>query len=236
MKKGLFILLSLLCILEIDAQDTTIIKQPNIQTNAANLLPPGNCTVTGATSVTGGQSYAYSLACVLSGDVTWRVNGGVLTSYSNTTANVKWTGGFIEVSNPLEGIGGGLALSGPNNSIETPTWLNILSDITTGQLEAIFNGIVVASIEVSIRTVVLKGGTIPPSLSHIAYNGNPGVLTYSGATGGSTSYSYQWQVSSDGYTWSNLTGVTGLTYSPGTLQNNAFYRVLVLQNSVSWIQ
>ncbi|WP_295650024.1 PKD domain-containing protein [uncultured Mucilaginibacter sp.] len=57
----------------------------------------------------------------------------------------------------------------------------------------------------------------------------PATLTATAViSGGSGTYTYQWQVSVDnGTTWNNIVGATSATYSPGTLTANTLYRRLV---------
>ncbi|WP_422360231.1 RHS repeat-associated core domain-containing protein [Reichenbachiella sp.] len=59
----------------------------------------------------------------------------------------------------------------------------------------------------------------------ICYGASAGTLgNSSSASGGLSSYSYQWQVSSNNSSWSNISGATGKTYSPGNLTATRYYR------------
>ncbi|MDW3209197.1 MAG: RHS repeat-associated core domain-containing protein [Reichenbachiella sp.] len=59
----------------------------------------------------------------------------------------------------------------------------------------------------------------------ICYGASAGTLgNSSSASGGLSSYSYQWQVSSNNSSWSNISGATGTTYSPGNLTSTRYYR------------
>nr|WP_319511266.1 HYR domain-containing protein [uncultured Draconibacterium sp.] len=61
----------------------------------------------------------------------------------------------------------------------------------------------------------------------ICYNGVPQSLVGTAATGGSGSYSYQWQSSPDGTgSWTNV-GTNSLVYSPPALTATTFYRLEV---------
>ncbi len=58
--------------------------------------------------------------------------------------------------------------------------------------------------------------------------GTPYPLTAASASGGSgPPYSYQWQISTDNETWSDLTGERSLTYSPPLLLATTWYRLAV---------
>lgn len=74
-------------------------------------------------------------------------------------------------------------------------------------------------------------GFLEPDELSIAYNSNPGTLYYSGASGGSESFNYQWQSSSDGENWSNISGATQLTYSPGYMLSTTYFRVHARQTN-----
>ena len=71
---------------------------------------------------------------------------------------------------------------------------------------------------VEVRVVAaLTGNTI--SANQTVCSGSPAsTLTGPAPTGGTGTYTYQWQQSTDGgATWTNVSGATGLTYSPGVL-------------------
>lgn len=48
------------------------------------------------------------------------------------------------------------------------------------------------------------------------------------ATGGNGVFNYQWQSSSDGITWQNITGQTGIKFRPVNLKQTTFYRIAAL--------
>ncbi len=66
----------------------------------------------------------------------------------------------------------------------------------------------------------------------VCYNGNPSTLTNTGSpSGGTGSYTYQWQISSNNSTWSNISGATGSTYNPPNLTSSKWYRRRVTSGS-----
>jgi len=75
----------------------------------------------------------------------------------------------------------------------------------------------------------LVPGTITPSSSVLTSGSSPGLLTCTPAKGGSCGgvYSYQWQSSTDGVNFSNITGDTSLYYSPGNLTTTTYYQLSV---------
>lgn len=70
----------------------------------------------------------------------------------------------------------------------------------------------------------LSAGTVG-SAQTICYNATPVSLTNDAApTGATGAYTYQWQSSSDGSSFSNISDETSTTYSPGALTANTWYR------------
>jgi len=106
-----------------------------------------------------------------------------------------------------------------------------LADTTYFEVVTTSNGVSVTSAPatVNVRPEVFPS-VLTPAYVSIVSGANPGTLTASTAAGGlcSGSFSYQWQSAPDDATWSNITGITGLTYSPGALTANIYYRVRVI--------
>ncbi|MDR2936461.1 MAG: hypothetical protein LBU80_03860, partial [Rikenellaceae bacterium] len=74
-------------------------------------------------------------------------------------------------------------------------------------------------------------GSISPTSQTINYGTTSPTLTHSGATGVTNR---QWQQSiNSGSSWSNISGATGTTYSPGTLYATTYYRVVANGNLYS---
>lgn len=77
----------------------------------------------------------------------------------------------------------------------------------------------------------LTAGSIGTSQS-ICYNTSPAGLTQTGAaTGGTGSYTYQWQSSPNGSTWTDIPSANSATYSPGNLTATTHYRRNVTSGS-----
>ncbi|NOR87040.1 MAG: hypothetical protein GQ527_05475, partial [Bacteroidales bacterium] len=58
----------------------------------------------------------------------------------------------------------------------------------------------------------------------ISYNNTPVELTGTPPNGGNTPYTYQWQVSTDNTTFSDISGATNINYQPSTLFETTYYR------------
>jgi RHS repeat-associated protein len=107
-------------------------------------------------------------------------------------------------------------------ALTTSTWYNVV----TGS-----NGVSVTSAPVLVTVnPPLAPGTINPTNVIINAATSPGLLTSTAATGGTCNgaYSYQWQSSTNGVTWINVTGAIGLAYNPGNLSSTAYYQLRVI--------
>ncbi|MEM7548060.1 MAG: hypothetical protein AAF363_00190 [Bacteroidota bacterium] len=70
----------------------------------------------------------------------------------------------------------------------------------------------------------LAGGSISGTKT-ICYGASAGTLTNSSsASGGTGTLYYQWQYSTNNSSWTNISGATGSSYSPGTLTSRRYYR------------
>jgi len=75
----------------------------------------------------------------------------------------------------------------------------------------------------------LVPGTVSPATQTVAYGANASLLTLSGVSGGTNSYTYQWQSSADNTNW-NMAPSTTTTYTPTSLTSSTYYRVAVNSN------
>jgi RHS repeat-associated protein len=124
-------------------------------------------------------------------------------------------------------------VNGPNSiifyqppALMSTTWYEVVTNS---------NGATVTSspISITVNPQVIPGIVSPATIT-IPSGGNPGVFTMTPASGGtcSGSFTYQWQSSNNPYiNWTNISGATTLTYSPGTLSSAIYYRVLVACNT-----
>lgn len=74
----------------------------------------------------------------------------------------------------------------------------------------------------AVVRAALTSGTVSPAVQFVDLNGVPGTLTGTAATGGTT-YTYKWQISTDNNTWTDISGSSGLTYTPGYPHTFALY-------------
>jgi RHS repeat-associated protein len=86
------------------------------------------------------------------------------------------------------------------------------------------NGVTNYSATASIIVILPSGGIITPDNLIIAPGTSPGELTANAASGGNCTFTYQWQQSTDGSTWSDVPGATGQNYTPGALNATTRFR------------
>jgi gliding motility-associated-like protein/uncharacterized repeat protein (TIGR01451 family) len=66
----------------------------------------------------------------------------------------------------------------------------------------------------------ISNNTLGTVNNNICFSGATGLITGSAPTGGSGTYTYQWQQSLNGAAFANIAGATAANYDPGTLSNN----------------
>jgi RHS repeat-associated protein len=79
----------------------------------------------------------------------------------------------------------------------------------------------------------LVAGSETPLTQTINYNSNGSLLTLSGVSGGSGSYTYQWQSGANSSVFTDIAGATSTTFTPLSLTSTTYYRVRVTSNSQS---
>ena len=70
----------------------------------------------------------------------------------------------------------------------------------------------------------LVGSTDAASDQTICYGETPSAISTSAPTGGSGTFTYQWQIQ-NGLGWDNILGANALTYAPGSLTTTSVYRL-----------
>ena len=77
---------------------------------------------------------------------------------------------------------------------------------------------------------ILSGGSIIPNVRAICYNAVPPLITVSSSLNGSGYLSYQWQESTNGTNWTNISNATDAQYRPPALTQDRYYRRQVTDN------
>ncbi|MCR9252069.1 MAG: DUF6443 domain-containing protein, partial [bacterium] len=76
----------------------------------------------------------------------------------------------------------------------------------------------------------LSAGSISTSNQSICNGTSPGTINASASSNNLGAMSYQWQSSSDGSNWSNISGATSEDYNPGTMTSTKHFRRLTTDN------
>ena len=207
----------------------------NVGTNSINYAPAGLTTTTYyrvmVTSNGYTQQSAYATVTVYPQLVAGTLSPASQTVHYNIIAPISVTG--------ITG-GTGVYTYQYQMSSDNATWVNlgdglnknyILTGLAPGityyRLQVKSNSAVAYSGSVT-ETVLpqLVPGAISPSYNAIMTGTSPGILAGTPASGGSCSgaFAYQWQSSTDNIHWTDISGQTGLSFNPGNLTANIYYR------------
>ncbi|WP_421977255.1 DUF6443 domain-containing protein [Roseivirga seohaensis] len=122
-------------------------------------------------------------------------------------------------------------------SANNSTWVNIsgattsvlnIGNLTSSrwyrrQVSSCGDTEVTTSVKVTVNPTLAAGGI--GNAQTVCYGGNPSALTSTSvASGGNGSYTYQWQVSSNNSTWSDIGSANSSTYDPPALTSSQWYR------------
>jgi gliding motility-associated-like protein len=128
-----------------------------------------------------------------------------------------------------------IGTNGTNATYDPPAGLTVTTYYrvqVTSTLHSITCVGVTNSIVVTVNS--LTAGVLGANQT-ICNPGNPSALTFSTNPSGSGTLSYQWQISTDNSSWTDISGETTLSFDPPTLTNTTYYRVSVISllNNVS---
>ena len=178
--------------------------------------------------------------------VTWAALNGGTISNSSQSINTGATPTLISASVATGGDCGTYSYqwySSPDNStfstISSATGQNYqppaLSSTTYYKRQATCTGSSAYTTNTATVTVyppIVPGSVTPATQPTINYGANASTLTSTGVSGGTNSYTYQWQNSSDNATWVNING-TSTTYTPLALTSTTYFRVAVTSNGLT---
>jgi hypothetical protein len=121
-------------------------------------------------------------------------------------------------------ISGAISQTYAPPALTSTTWYR--RNITSGECATVSS----PSIKITVFST-LTSGTIGSDQS-VCYNNVPATLTeMTAASGGSGTYTYQWQSSPDNSNWTNISGASSAAYSPGALTSSVWYRRNVTSGS-----
>jgi RHS repeat-associated protein len=173
-------------------------------------------------------------------------NTVTVTNYSVSAGSISGTQSVCETATPSSFTNASSA--SVNSGSFTYQWQSkvgsVWSDISGATASTFSPGVQTATTEfrrlavgtctsVATNTVTV---TVLPSLTagaagsnqSLCYGSSATSLGTSNASGGDGSYSYQWQSSSNGSSWSDVNGEINATYSPGTMTATTHYRRRVI--------
>jgi len=152
-------------------------------------------------------------------------SGGTITPITGGTASGGAGSGSYtyQWQSSASGTSGWTDISGATGSSYTPT----AQTGTTYYHRVVTSGACNApssSVSVTVYSSI-AAGTPTPASQTICSDDTPARITGGTATGGTGSYTYQWQYSTDdGAIWNNISGATGPDYAPGPLTATTNYR------------
>lgn len=177
----------------------------------------------------GGKTLTVTQACGLVATTPLSVSSDRNNLCYNPSGNITLseTGGSGTTFRWFTGSCGG-------TSIGTGTTLTITVPTATttyyGRWEATCSNSSCKSVTVVVYSDLTAGSI--GSAQSICYNTAPANLTQlTSPSGGSGTYTYQWQNSTDNSTWTDISGATSSTYSPGALTSNSYFRRNVTSGS-----
>ncbi len=157
----------------------------------------------------------YNTAVSLSGTAPGGGNGSYVYQWQSSPGS---GGTYTDIS------GATGANYGPVNLTATTTYRRV---VTSNGAPATSN-----TLTVTVYPQVVAGTA--SGTQSINYNTSPAGLSSAAATGGNGSYSYQWQSSvNSGGPFTDISGATALTYSPGALTSTVYYRLVSTSNGAT---
>jgi hypothetical protein len=155
--------------------------------------PPNGCVITGTSPVTVGDTWTYNISSACPA-YSWTATCGTILSSTTTTVTISFNVLGSCSSSTIT------AKNSSNGTLATKT-------VTVNQPPA------------------LVCGSISNPTQTINYNTTPAQISAAASTGGNcgSSYSYQWYSSTNGTTYTAISGATSQNYQPGNLTVTTYY-------------
>jgi hypothetical protein len=90
-----------------------------------------------------------------------------------------------------------------------------------------------STVTITVNSPLTANVISNPQVTTFCLNGDTGIIQGALPTGGNGTYTYQWQLSSDDTTWSNINGATDQSYNPGVVYSTTRFRRIVTSGSCS---
>lgn len=114
---------------------------------------------------------------------------------------------------------------GANGSTYQPPILTESTMFRRLVIDSLGNNGFTTPVLITLITQPLLGGSIAATNSSTCYNTSPGIINeITTATGNFAFIQYQWQDSTIGGSWNNISGANALDYTPGNLTQTTYFR------------
>ncbi|MGQ7853818.1 PKD domain-containing protein [Pedobacter sp. WC2501] len=120
-------------------------------------------------------------------------------------------------------------------SLTAPTPATTLAATIKYYVTQTVNGCESLPLEITVKVNPPITNNVIASDQNICMGSTPSVLNQSGSalSGGSGTFAYQWQQSADGNSWTDIINENAVSYQPGALNTNTYYRRVVKSLSCS---
>ncbi|SFO78012.1 VCBS repeat-containing protein, partial [Chitinophaga sp. YR627] len=141
----------------------------------------------------------------------------------------------LAANTPTVGTGAWSQVSGPGTAVITNTSspTSTVTGLVTGTYVfrwTISNGSCTPStsdVSITVQAALANNTITAPATTTFCGSGDPAVITGSTPTGGSGTYTYQWQQSTDNSTYTNISGATSASYDPPVQSTTTYFRRLI---------
>ncbi len=142
------------------------------------------------------------------------------------TITYQWEYSINSGTTWLPVVGATLATYAPGALIQTTWYRRVATSTLNGNACSAASAHVVITVQGQLVAPVVTAA----QPTTVCYNTAPGLLTRTNASGGSGTFTYQWQSSIDNVTFTDIGGATGATYQPPALTVTTYYRVMATNN------
>lgn len=210
----------------------------------------GKCLIVNANANTSGEFYKRIVTglCI---NTTFEFSAWVMNVYNPGSgfcgASEKPINVQFEIWNDTETVLLGAGNTGNIMGTFSPNWQQFgIVFTTTSQTSVVLkmknNGVGGCGNDLAIDDIVFRScgdlttiaqAGIPGDSVVLCPNQNTNSLTLQATTTGTATYYYQWQMSTDGFTWTNIPGANAATYTTPVLTTPTYFRTKVAQDSAN---
>ena len=189
---------------------------------SSNTVNSNTVVITVAENISAGAIGSNQSIC--SGNTAATLTSTTNASGGTGTLTYRWQSSTNGTSwNDITGTAGANATYSPGTLTATTHYRrNVTGTDCNGSTNTVSSNVVIVTV-----TAAISAGSIGGSGQNICAGDIPSTLTSTtAASGGTGTLTYRWQSSTNGTTWSDITGTAGAnaTYSPGALSATTHYR------------